>query len=136
MAKKTTRRRVDAGEAIRYAGVAKQFFVASDLALEFEYWNAAGLLLVHGAIALADAVSIHLKSVKATSDDHKDVVALLGEVVAETKGRKEALTHLERIIDEKNRVAYCGVPFRAVDLERMGTHAERFRSFAEPLLKA
>ena len=91
---------------------------------------------MHGAIALADAVSIQLKSVKAVSDNHKDTVALLGEVVGEGRGKKDALTHLERIIDEKNRVAYSGVSSRSADVERLGVHADRFRAFAEPLLKA
>ena len=136
VAKKTTRRRVDAGEAESYAGAARQFFDCADLAKDCGYWNAAGLLLVHGAIALADAVAIKLKSVKSTGDDHKDAVALLGEVVAGARGRKEAMTQLGRIIDEKNRAAYTGVSFRQGDVERMEKQAKRFRSFAEGILRS
>src|SRR5437867_2295606 len=109
MAKKTTRQRVDPGDAEKYVRAARQFLDSAELLKEAGNWTAAGLLIIHGAIALADAVAIKLKSVKSTSDDHKDSVALFGEVVAGMDGRKEALTHLERIIDEKNAVSYGGV---------------------------
>lgn len=135
MAKKTTRQRVDRSESEKFARVARQFIDTAELAEEVGSWNAAGLLLVHGAILLADAVAIRLKSVKSTSDDHKDAVALLGEVVGSAPGRKEALTHLEQVIDEKNRVAYTGTPLRSEDVAKLKLHVERFRTFAENMLR-
>lgn len=135
MVKKTTRQRVAPGDWEKFARVARQFLDTSELAQEVGYWTAAGLLLVHGAICLADAVTIKLKSVKSTSDDHKDAVALLGEVAAAIEGRKEALMHLERIIAEKNKVAYGGISYRQEDVDRLALHADRFRRFAEKVLR-
>ena len=135
MVRKTARQRIDPDESPKYAAAAAQFFDAADLARDCRYWNAAGLLLVHGSIAWADAVAIRLKGVKSTSDDHKDAVALLGEVLTGVRGRDEALTHLHRIIDEKNRVSYEGITFQESDMERLARHTERFRRFVEGILK-
>lgn len=101
-----------------------------------EYWNAAGLLYVHGAIAFADAVAIKLREVKSTSENHMDAVHLLGEVTAGAKGRDEALGHLKRLIDEKARVAYSGQSFHARELESLSKHADRFSAWAERILKS
>jgi hypothetical protein len=40
--------------------MAAQFLNGAALAREHEYWNAAGLLMVHGSIAYAAAVAIRL----------------------------------------------------------------------------
>ena len=42
-----------------YAGVAGNFYDGANVAREFEYWNAAGLLIIHAAIAYTDAVTIN-----------------------------------------------------------------------------
>jgi hypothetical protein len=135
MAKKTKRATVDRADAGDYAAAGDQFFQAAELARQFEYWNAAGLLFVHAAIALADAVAIARRGQKSTSENHMDALALLEEASENVKGRDEAIGHLRRIIDEKNRVAYTGVSFRRVDLEKMAVHAGRFRAFAERVLR-
>jgi hypothetical protein len=126
---------VDSGEAESYAGVGREFFKAADMARHHEYWNAAGLLYVHGAIALADAVCIARDGVKSTSENHMDAVALLGEVTSELKDRDEALGHLQKIIKEKNRAAYTGQSFRSSDVQSIGKHAERFVAWAGKLLR-
>lgn len=113
----------------------REFFKAADMARHHEYWNAAGLLYVHGAIALADAVAIWREGVKSTSENHMDAVALLGEVTAAIKDRDEALGHLQKIILEKSRVAYTGQSFRSSDVDSIGKHAERFSAWAGELLR-
>ena len=135
MVKKTKRTAVDRNRAPRYSDAGAQFFEAAELAREFEYWNAAGLLYVHSAIAYADAVAIQRRGEKSTSENHFDAVALFKEATADIPRRQEALTHLDRIIEEKSRVAYSGVSFRRGDLEKLRTHTERFRSFAERTLR-
>ena len=134
MTKKTKRSAVDRGEASTYAEAGAQFTRAAALARESGYWNAAGLLYVHSAIAFADAVAIARRGEKSTSENHLDALILFGDVTAGLKGRDEAREHLRRIIDEKSRVAYSGVTFRRGDLEKLALHAERFRSFAERVL--
>lgn len=136
MARKSVRTRVDRSEAPGYAAAANQFFTVASLAQEYEYWNAAGLLYVHAAIAFADTVAIARRGEKSTGENHMDALVLLGEATANVRGRDEAREHLRRIIDEKNRVAYTGVSFRRADLEKLAKHAQRFRSFAEAVLRA
>lgn len=132
MAQKSRRARVDRSEATGYSSAGNQFFDAGHLAREFEYWNAAGLLFVHAGIAFADAVAILRRGEKSTSENHMDALALFSESTAGIDGRE----HLRRIIDEKNRVAYTGASFRRHDLEKLGTHAKRFRDFAVRVLSA
>lgn len=136
MARRTRRTKVARSEAPDYAAAGEQFSTAAALAQEVEYWNAAGVLYVHAAIAFADAVAIARRGEKSTSENHMDALALLGEVVANRKGRDEAREHLRRIIDEKNRVAYTGVSFRRADLQKLAMHVQRFRAFAEGILRA
>lgn len=134
MGKRTARKRVSPAEAGKYARAGRQFLDAAELAGEFEYWNAAGLLYVHGTIALADAVAVRLKGVKSSSDDHRDAAALFGEVVGDRAGKKEAQGRLERIIMEKSRASNEGDTLRREDVMKLKVHAERFRRFAEELL--
>jgi len=113
------------------ASSGEQFLQAAGLARESEYWNAAGLLYVHSAIALADAVAIARRGEKSTSENHMDALALFEEALENVKGKNEAIKHLRRLIDEKNRVSYMGISIRRADLEKMETHADRFRAFAQ-----
>ena len=135
MPKKTQRTVVDRAQAARYSEAGAQFLEAAEMAREFEYWNAAGLLYVHSAIAYADAVAIRRRGEKSTSENHFDAVALFKDATAEVAGRQEAATHLDRIIEEKSRVAYSGVSFRRRELEKLRNHAQRFRTFAERTLQ-
>ncbi len=130
------RQKVASTQAEGYAAVGREFFKAAEMAREHGYWNASGLLYVHGSIALSDAVCIWRKGVKSASENHLDAVALLGEVTSEIKDRDEALGHLQKIIREKNRVSYTGQAFRSGDVESIGRHAERFGHWAEKLLPA
>jgi hypothetical protein len=50
--------------------VAENFAQAAAMAVEFQYWNAAGVLLVHSAIALTDALTVKIGGVKSTGEDH------------------------------------------------------------------
>jgi hypothetical protein len=103
---------------------------AAALAGEHDYWTAAGLLYVHGAIAYADAVTIRRTGTKSASDKHMDVLNLIKEAAASGKGLDQAIGHLRRLIEEKNRAAYTGQSFRAADIEKLATHAERFEAWA------
>jgi len=136
VARKTKRVRVDRSDSPRYASVGQEFTRAAELAQEFVYWTAAGLLMVHASIAYADAVAIRLAGLKSTSDDHLDAVTLLAEAAAEAPDRDPALQHLRRIIDEKNRVAYSGDALREREVTALATHATRFRTWAMKILEA
>ncbi len=134
MAKKTQRTKVDPSQSASFRSMAVQFLKAAGLARQHDYWNAAGLLIVHAAIAYADAVAIRLAGVKSTSDNHQDAVQLLAEAAAREKDRDRALGHLKRIIEEKSRVSYSGEAFRKSEIDALETHAERFRDWCEAVL--
>lgn len=127
---------MDRGKAASYAGAGHEFLRAAELAQKHEYWNAAGLLLVHSAIAHADAVTIHLAGQKSTSESHQDVVLLLKEAVRDLKGRDEAIHHLSTVIEEKNRVSYTGQPFRSSDVASLIKHAARLQDWTRKAIEA
>jgi hypothetical protein len=102
-----------------YRSVAESFYHGAELAREFEYWNASGVLIVHAAIALADAIAIKLAGVKSRGEDHHEAIALLEEVVAPGVEKKKALQHLRRIIDHKNAVSYSGEIYGRTYIERL-----------------
>ena len=54
-----------------YMKVADNFRSGAELAKEFEYWNAAGVLIIHAAIAYTDAITIKVGGVKSQGEDHK-----------------------------------------------------------------
>ena len=100
----------------------------------FGYISAAALLLVHAAIAYADAVAIEKKGWKSRGDDHLDAVALLRETVASTPEASQALVHLERVIQEKTRASYTGQSLRETDLMEIRKRVERFQFWARKQL--
>jgi len=135
MVKKVTRKEVQAVNYKRFKSVAENFYKGAEIAEEFEYYNAAGLLLVHAAIALADAVTIRYSSKKCTGENHYEIISLLNEVVQKGTNTKSALHHLEKIIDHKNIVSYNGEIYSKKDINEMKKHFERFKQWAEGMLK-
>jgi hypothetical protein len=54
--------------------VGEHFVQAAQLATEFQYWDAAGVLLVHFAIAVTDALTIKVGGVKSAGLDRPGVL--------------------------------------------------------------
>lgn len=98
------------------------------------YWTAAGVLIVHAAIAYADALSIKLAGVRGSGDNHDEAVALLDESVAESKGRGEAIQQLRRIVGEKTKVSYLGEMYSPGGTKNLWVRLERFRQWAKRIL--
>ena len=134
MAKSSTRIAVHRTKAKDYRAVAESFYHGAEMARDFEYWNASGVLIVHAAIALADAIAIKLAGVKSRDEDHHETIALLEEVVAAGEEKKKALQHLRRIIDHKNAVSYSGEIYDRTDIEQLWKQVARFREWAMDLL--
>ena len=134
MANSKTRIPVHRTKVKDYQSVAEGFYRGAELAREFEYWNASGVLIVHAAIALADAIAIKLAGVKSRGEDHHETIALLEEVVAPGEEKKKALVHLRRIIDHKNTVSYSGELYEKKDIEQLWKQVARFREWAIDLL--
>jgi hypothetical protein len=119
-----------------YAEAGAQHFEIAELARGKRYWTPAGVLYVHAAISLADAVAIHIRGEKSSSPNHMDAVHLFDEATKGVRGQAEAVQHLRRVIDKKTAVSYTGMSSREADLEQLALHTERFRLFAEGLLRA
>lgn len=117
-----------------YVKVAENFYEGGRLAREFEYWNAAGVLAIHAAIAYADAITIKVGGVKSSGDDHMAAIDLLRQVVALDEAGHRAAKHLARMIEQKNLVSYSGEIYARQDVEELWRHLERFRGWASLMI--
>ena len=117
-----------------YIRVADNFYAGADVARNFEYWNAAGVLIIHAAIAYSDAITIKVGGVKSRGDDHMAGVDLLKEVVVLSEDGKKAVNHLARMIDEKSLVSYSGEIYTRGDVESLWKQLERYKKWAIGML--
>ena len=71
MAKRRGRKAVERSRYREYMNVAEHFYGAAKDSMELEYWTAAGLLIVHSAIAFADALCIKLSGQKSAGENQR-----------------------------------------------------------------
>jgi len=131
---KTSRIKVNRDKSLDYASVADNFTKGAELAREFEYWNAAGVLIVHAAIAYTDAITIKVAGVKSRGEDHAQAARLMEEVVALDENGRKALNKLRRLIEEKTIVSYSGKIYQKNDIERMWKLLERYKNWAVEMI--
>ncbi len=117
-----------------YVRVAENFYKGAEVAKEFDYCNAAGVLIVHAAIAYTDALTIKFGGVKSKGEDHMAAVDLLHQVVALDEQGKAGTRHLEKIISEKNRVSYEGEVYTKKDVDNLWKHLLRYQTWAVSML--
>ena len=117
-----------------YVKVADNFYSGAELAKEFEYWNAAGVLIIHAAIAYSDAITIKVGGVKSQGEDHMTAVDLLREVVALDEAGQRATHHLARMIEQKNVVSYSGEVYAKTDIEQLWKQLERYKKWVMSIL--
>ena len=134
MAKRRGRKTISRGRFTEYRNVAEHFFKAANDSLELEYWTAAGVLIVHSAIAYSDALCIKLAGIRSAGEDHEDAILLLGESVADSEEKVKALNQLKRIIEEKTKVSYLGELYSSSQAKEMWKRLERFRNWASEIL--
>jgi hypothetical protein len=135
MVRKSIRISVERTKAANYKIVAENFYEGAKEASDYEYWNAAGVLIVHAAIAYADAVIIRFAGVKSKGEDHHEVITLLEEIFPSNDEREKSLKQLDAIIQQKNIVSYSGEVYNQKDIEQLRKHLERFKSWAIALLE-
>lgn len=133
MGKRTPQRRVERTRSDDYAAVARSFLEAAKVALEFRYFNAAGLLSIHSAIAFADTVTVRKLGERSTAESHDQVVDLLSRAAGAQVGFRQAVTHLTRLLNEKNRTAYTGELSTESTAADLLTHADRFAEWAQAM---
>ena len=134
MARQSQKINIDRSNAVNYKRVAENFYDGAKVATEYEYWNAAGVLIVHAAIAYGDTITIKYSGVKSKGEDHQVLVNLIDSVIAKSLVKKSALQQLTRIIDHKNAVSYGGDIYEKTDIDQLWKHLERFKSWAEELI--
>ena len=117
-----------------YAKVADNFYLGAETAKEFEYWNAAGVLIIHAAIAYTDAITVKVGGVKSQGEDHMAAVDLLREVVALDEAGQKASNHLARMIEQKNVVSYSGEVYARTGIEQLWKQLVRFKAWAMSIL--
>ena len=122
------RRQVDRARWRQFYAVAENFAQAAEKATEFQYWNAAGVLLVHASIALTDALTVKIGGAKSAGEDHMLAADLLESVLAVDAEAKKAIRHLRTLIQEKTLVSYSGMIYRQEDIRRMTSHLDRYRA--------
>lgn len=135
MARRTVRKSVDRSRYEEYQRVADHFYEAAKDSIDLEYWTAAAVLIVHSAIAFADALAIQQSGQRSAGDDHDDTIALLDEVIADSEHKRSAMNQLRRIIEEKSRASYMGELYGPQKTRDLWNRLERFRRWARSILE-
>lgn len=134
MTRRTKTKSIDRSKFRDYLLVARHFHDAARDAMDFEYWTAAGVLIVHSAIAYTDALCIQQGGQRSTGEDHENAVELLEKTIPSVDGKMKALRHLRRIIEEKTKVSYLGELYEPKQTKELWKQLERFQQWSESIL--
>lgn len=135
MAKRKGRKSVERDYYSKYQKVAEHFYNAASDSMELEYWTAAGVLIVHSAIAFTDALCIKLGGIKSIGENHEDAIALVESIVGDSEEKSKAINQLKRLIEEKTKVSYLGELYTSSRTKEMWKRLERFRKWALNILE-
>lgn len=128
-------KKIEVNKYFDFIKVSKDFANGCESAYTFEYYNAAGVLVIHSVIALADAVTIKLSGKKCSGDSHYDIIDLLKRVTPPSQNKSKALDQFKKLVDHKNKVSYYGDIYLKKDVDKLLKYFERFKSWADSLLK-
>ena len=134
MVRKSTRIEIPKSDFQKFLKVSHNFSEGAQVAYDFEYFNAAGVLIVHAAIALADSLTVKTGGVKCKGENHYEILDLIKEKIRDDTKRKTALNQLEAIISHKNSVSYSGDIYSKKDLDKLFQNFERFSTWANSIL--
>jgi len=135
MSKNLPFKKVDRSKYLDFKNVADNFKEAAEIANEFGYFNAAGVLIIHSAIALADAITIKFSSKKMKGESHYDVIALLQSELPDHIKNSNAVQHFSKLIDHKNLVSYSGDIYYKKDIDKLFKSFNRFSNWAKKILE-
>jgi hypothetical protein len=133
--RKVTRKRVERSDWTGFLAAAEENYASACAVQASRKYRAAGILLVHAAIAVTDALTVRAGGVKSTGEHHQEAVDLVRELLPNAAGLGPSLRHLEAITHEKNRVSYTGDPFTATDIARMRSHHGRYALWVKEQLR-
>jgi hypothetical protein len=128
-------KKVEAGKHLDFEKISRDFENGYNSAYTFEYYNAAGVLIIHAAIALADSITIKLAGKKCSGESHYDVMELLRQVTPSSTNKGNALDQFKKLIDHKNQVSYQGDIYYKKDADKLHKYFDRFKFWAESLPK-
>ena len=134
MPRKSRQISVDRARANNYILVAENFDDGANVAEKYEYWNAAGVSIVHAAIAYGDAVTIKFGGIKSKGEDHQALVSLIDSLIPESADKKKAILQLNKIITHKNSVSYSGDIYGPKDIEQLRKLLDRFSSWVKSVI--
>lgn len=134
MVKRSVSKFYDSNKSKGFISVAKNFEEAAYLAFEYEYYNAAGVLYIHSAIAYADAITIKLGSIKSSGDNHYQVIHLLESVVPPNRADKKAITNFKSLIDHKNLISYTGDIYHKKDIDKIMRYFNKYKDWVNLIL--
>lgn len=134
MGRKIKTRSIHRSTYKNYLYVARHFYDAAKDAMDLEYWTAAGVLIVHSAIAFSDALCIQQGGLRSIAEDHEDAIELLEKIISITDDKTKALSHLRRIIEEKTKVSYPGELYEPKQTKELWKRLERFKQWVERIL--
>lgn len=136
MVKKISKKSVDSQKFKDFQQVATNFVQGAKVAYDYEYFQAAGLLVIHSAIALADSITVKLLSEKCTGDNHYEVLNLMQDALPKNKKNDQPLKQFKNLIDHKNLISYTGDIYYKKDVDKIMKHYERFASWANSILES
>lgn len=102
-------KKFDFNKYLDFVKVSNDFRNGCESAYTFEYYNAAGVLIIHAAIALADAITIKLSGKKSSGDSHYDIIELLRLVTPNSIYKNKSLDQFKKLIDHKTRSHIMGI---------------------------
>jgi hypothetical protein len=127
-------KKIEVNKYLDFIKVSDDFSNGSESAYTFEYYNAAGVLVIHDAIALADAVTIKLSGKKCSGESHYDIIDLLRLVTPPSQNKNKSLDQFKKLIDHKNKVSYYGDVYLKKDVDKLLNYFKRVKSWAGMLL--
>lgn len=136
MVRKSKQTSVNKSDFKKFLDVSKNFYEGAKVAYEFEYYNAAGVLVVHAAIALGDSLTIKTGGVKCRGENHYEILYLIKEEIKDDVKRNTALKHLEAILSHKNSVSYLGDIYYKADVDKLFKYYDRFSKWAYIILES
>ncbi|NWF88668.1 MAG: hypothetical protein HXY50_04305 [Ignavibacteriaceae bacterium] len=132
---KAVSKKADVSKHRDFEKISKDFADGSESAYTFEYYNAAGVLVIHAAIALADSITVKLAGKKCSGNSHYDIIELLRQVTPSSANKNKALEQFKKLIDHKNQVSYHGDIYFKKDVDKLFKYFTRFKDWAESLPK-
>lgn len=130
MTTKSSYKIIEFSKYSNFLRVSQNFLSGAELAFEFEYYNAAGILIIHSAIALADTITIKKASKKCNSTNHLDIIHLLNDVTPYDKNKNTAVENFKKLIEHKNIISYSGDIYSKNDVDKLFKYYKRFECWA------